>query len=294
MNNTGFSKPLLRSGWMRVLLYVVAFIVVSGIVLGIYILGNKGALDASGLKTMTTGNGLLIVTGFLFVLTLVITYIFRRKVDRRSFISLGLELNGHIRDAIAGAMLAIFIISASALVLKGTGHLRWMDIIFDPKALFLAFGSMVLVAFYEELIFRGYILNNLMDSFPKWTALFISAVLFMLFHWNSVGFFPLVNGLILGLLTGLNYIFTRNLWFSICFHIAWKFMEGPVLGFTGNEFFQTLLQIVVQGDENITGGANGLEGSVILMAVSLLTGVAFYLFLRKKLNPRSQPVPGRI
>ncbi len=294
MNTPGFSKPLLRSGWMRVLLYVVAFIVVSAIGLGIYILGNKGALDASGLKTMTTGNGLLIVTGFLFVLTLVITYIFRRKVDRRSFISLGLELNGHIRDAIAGAMLAIFIISASALVLKGTDHLRWMDIIFDPKALFLAFGSMVLVAFYEELIFRGYILNNLMDSFPKWTALFISAVLFMLFHWNSVGFFPLVNGLILGLLTGLNYTFTRNLWFSICFHIAWKFMEGPVLGFSGNESFQTLLQIVVQGDENITGGANGLEGSVILMAVSLLTGVAFYLFLRKKLNPRSQPVPGRI
>jgi uncharacterized protein len=294
MNNPGFSKPLLRSGWMRVLFYVVAFIVVSGIVLGIYILGNKGTLDASGLQTLTTGNGLLIVTGFLFVLALVITYIFRRKVDRRSFISLGLELNGHIRDAIAGAMLAIFIISASALVLKGTGHLRWMDIIFDPKALFLAFGSMVLVAFYEELIFRGYILNNLMDSFPKWTALFISAVLFMLFHWNSVGFFPLVNGLILGLLTGLNYTFTRNLWFSICFHIAWKFMEGPVLGFSGNESFQTLLQIVVQGDENITGGANGLEGSVILMAVSLLSGVAFYLLLRKKLNPRSQPVPGRI
>lgn len=294
MNNPGFSKPLLRSGWMRVLLYVVVFMAVSGIVLGIYILGNKKALDASGLQALMSENGHLFVTGFLFVLALVITYVFRRWVDRKSFISLGLDFNGHARDAIAGAMLALFIISASALILKGTGHLRWMDIIFDPKALFLAFGSMMLAAFYEELIFRGYILSNLMESFPKWPALFVSALLFMFFHWNSFGFFPLVNGLILGLLTGLNYIFTRNLWFSLCFHVAWKFMEGPVLGFSGNESFQTLLQITVQGDENITGGASGLEGSVILMAVSLLTGIALYLFLQKKINPKSQPVPGRI
>ena len=34
------------------------------------------------------------------------------------------------------AALAIFIIGASSLILKATGHLKWMDIIFDPRALF--------------------------------------------------------------------------------------------------------------------------------------------------------------
>jgi membrane protease YdiL (CAAX protease family) len=169
-----------------------------------------------------------------------------------------------------------------------------MDFIFDPRVLFLAFGNIVLVSFYEELIFRGYILNNLMESFPKWLALLISAILFSVFHGSFIGFFSLINGLIMGLILGLNYIYTRNLWFSICFHIVWKFMEVPVLGFSGNDSFQTLLQTELNGDENITGGANGLEGSVILMAVSLLSGLAFYLFLQKKLSPRSQPVPGRI
>ena len=71
-------------------------------------------------------------------------------------------------------------------------------------------------------------------------------------------------------------------------------MVGPVLGFSGDESFQTLLQIDLHGDESITGAANGLEGSVFLMAVSLLSFVAVYLFLQKKLNPQSQPVPGRI
>jgi len=116
----------------------------------------------------------------------------------------------------------------------------------------------------------------------------------MIFHCNTAGFFPLLTTFIMGLIIGLNYIYTRNLWFSICFHTAWKFFEAPLLGFSGNESSQTLLQIDLHGDENITGGVNGLEGSVFLMAVSLLSLLTLYLFLQKKLNPRSQPVPGRI
>jgi membrane protease YdiL (CAAX protease family) len=139
-----------------------------------------------------------------------------------------------------------------------------------------------LSAFYEELIFRGYLLSNLMESFPKWLALVLSAVLFMGFHWNSSGLFPLLNMLIMGLITGLFYLYTRNLWFPFFFHAAWKFMAGPVLGFSNDPSSQSLLQTTVQGDENITGGASGLEGSVILTAVSLLSGVALYLMLQKK------------
>jgi membrane protease YdiL (CAAX protease family) len=295
MNNNGSGRPLIKQGWLRALLYIIALIVLSGIVLIIYILGlHKGNLDASAMQSLVKGDNLLIFTFFLFVLTLLITYVFRRWIDRKTIISLGLNFNGYASDAIAGVGLAVFIMGASSLLLKATGHLKWMDFILDPRALFLAFGSIVLVGFYEELIFRGYILNNLMDSFPKWLALLISALLFAVLHGSFIGLFSLINGLIMGLILGLNYIYTRNLWFSICFHIVWKFMEAPVLGFSGNDSFQTLLQTELNGDINITGGANGLEGSVILMAVALLSALVFCLFLQKKLSPRSQPVPGRI
>jgi uncharacterized protein len=295
MNKTNTSKPLLRQGWLRALLYFLTFLIITGTILISFILGlHKGNLDISKIQSLLNGDAMMYITGMIFLLTVLITYIFRHRVDRKSFISVGLDINGYGRDAMAGAGLAIFIMGASSLLLKGTGHLKWMDIIFDSRALFLAFGNILLVAFYEELIFRGYILNNLLDSFPKWLALGISAILFSLFHGSLIGFFSLANGLVIGGILGLNYIYTRNLWFSICFHIAWKFMEGPVLGFSGNESFQTLLQTELNGDENITGGATGLEGSVILLAVSLLSGLALYLFLQKKLNPRSQPVPGRI
>jgi membrane protease YdiL (CAAX protease family) len=295
MNKSGNSKPLIGSGWLRALLFIIAFFLLLLLSLSILIIGfYKGDFSVSGIQLLAKGENLWKLTLLLFALAVAVTYAFRRWIDRKSFISLGLDFNGHGREAIAGGMLAVFILCSSSLFLTATGHLKWLEIIFDPRTLFLAFGSTVLVAFYEELIFRGYILNNLMASFPKWLALGISAILFMVFHWTTLGFFPLVNSLILGLILGLNYIYTRNLWFSICFHIGWKFMVGPVLGFSGDESFQTLLQTELNGDEKITGGPNGLEGSALLMAVSLLSLLALYLFLQKKFNPRSPLVPNQI
>jgi uncharacterized protein len=295
MNKSISTKPLIKAGWLRALLFIFTFIILSVISVvssfpKIFYNHAKGV----GLQDVSTGNNLLVLTVILFALALILVYVFRRWVDRKSFISVGLDIHEHGSQAIAGGMLAIFIVGASSLILKLTGHLKWTDIIFDPRTLFIALGSILITAFSEELIFRGYILNNLLDSFPKWLALLISALLYMIFHWSSIGFFPLLNGLIMGLILGLNYIYTRNLWFSVCFHVGWKFFEGPLLGFSGNESFQTLLQTDLHGDDHITGGAGGLEGSVCLMAVSLLSLVALYFFLQKKLSPQSQPVPGRI
>lgn len=274
---------------------MVALLLLAVIFLSLFIFGRyNGKFDLTTFQSLMKGENLWIFTLIFCILAVIITFVFRRWVDRKSFISLGLKFEGHGQESIAGGMLALFIICGASLLLKATGHLKWVEIIFDPRTLFLAFGSTVLVAFYEELIFRGYILNNLMDSFPKWLSLLISSLLFMLFHWTTLGFFPLANMFIMGLILGLNYVYTRNLWFSICFHIGWIFMVGPVLGFSGDESFQTLLQTEVSGDENITGATSGLEGSVFLTAFLLLSLVALYLILQKKLNPGSQPAPGRI
>ena len=298
MDKSGSIKPLISQGWLRALLFLIAIAMTTGIFLGIYLLvSQKGNPETPGLENLLKGNNLLISTVIIFSLSLILTFIFRRWVDRKSFVSLGLDFNGHGGEAIAGGMLATFIICASSLLLKVTEHLKWMDIIFDSRALFLSLGSVVIVSFYEELIFRGYILNNLMDSFPGWLALVISALLFMIFHGtgqSSIGFFPLANSLIMGLILGLNYMYTRNLWFSFFFHFAWKFMEGPAFGYSGDDSFQTFLQPELSGDINFTGGANGLEGSVILTAVALLSLIALYLFLQRKFNPQFLPAPGRI
>ncbi len=295
MSKSDTSRALIGSGWLRVLMYIVCLFLFVLLVVCILIFGfHKADFSSSGVQSLVRGDNLWIITIILFAVSLGVTYVFRRWVDRKSFISLGFSFYDRWREAIAGGALAVFIISAASLLLKATGNLKWTEIIFDPRTLFLAFGGVVLTEIAEELIFRGYVLNNLLTSFPKWIALSISAMLFMIFHWTTLGFFPLANSLVLGLILGLNYVYTRNLWFSICFHIGWKFMVGPVLGFSGDESFQTLLQTEMNGDESITGGKSGLEGSVLLLAVSLIVLIMLFLYLQRKFNPLSQPVPGRI
>jgi len=288
-------KPLIKAGWLRALLYLLALgIAAAGLLAGFIFALLKDKPDEAGFQALMKGNSPALMVLIFFALSLIITYVFRRWIDRRSFISLGLETGGHLRDALAGASLGLFIVASSCLISELTGHLKWMDILFDPKALFLASGTILLSAFYEELIFRGYLLTNLMESLPKWLALALSAVLFMAFHWNGSGLFPLLNALIMGLIAGIFYIYSRNLWFPVFFHFAWKFMTGPVLDFTHETTSPSLLQATVQGNENITGGTYGLEGSLMITTISLLSAVALYLILQKKINPRFQPVPDRI
>src|SRR5258708_25291372 len=145
---------------------------------------------------------------------------------------------------------------------------------------------MALIAFSEELVFRGYILGNLLDSVGnKWVALVLSSVLFAAFHFTNPGIHTLafVNLLLAGLLLGINYIYTRNLWFSFLFHLSWNFFQGPILGFRVSGLnLPTLLVAEPKGDLFITGGEFGLEGSILNTTVSVIALCVLALVFEKK------------
>ncbi len=294
---TSSSLPLIRAGWMRALLFCVVYLLL--ILTGVFIMSSiihhvKGeTVDAVQLMK---GNLLWGVILMGFAGSWCVTYIFRRWIDRKSFISLGLDYQHHGADLVAGITLALSILGVASLILLALGHLKWTDIIFDDRTLVIAMGNLILVALYEEIVFRGYILGNLLESFNKWVAIIISAGLFTLFHISNPGFdfFSVVNLFAIGILLGLNYAHTGNLWFSISFHFAWNFIEGPILGYpVSGIHFDTLLQTELKGDENITGGAFGLEGSAITMAICILAIIVLFLIMQKKINQQSQPVPGQ-
>jgi hypothetical protein len=67
----------------------------------------------------------------------------------------------------------------------------------------------------EELIFRGVIMHGLMRNYSKFTAVFISALLFALFHLNPWQF-PAT--FILGLVLGILMLRTRNIYLCIIGH----------------------------------------------------------------------------
>jgi len=115
-----------------------------------------------------------------------------------------------------------------------------------------------------------------MDWIPnKWIALAVSSILFAAYHAITPGIHALafVNLFLAGMLLGINYIFTRNLWFSFLLHVGWNFFEGPILGFrVSGTTFPSLFQAEPNGDLFITGGDYGLEGSM-LMTLLLVTAI---------------------
>ena len=271
-------QPLIKQGWLRAILFLTAYLL---LMLFTATVLSKLSASVSLPDEPTLWGGILIqlILGILLVL------IFRKWMDRSSIKSLGLPLKQHAKEAITGFVTGIFICHLIAVVLWLMQLLEWMPDDASILSLLPSFLLLALVAFTEELVFRGYLLNNLMQSMNEKTALFTSAFIFAAAHsfnpeFNLTAFF---NILLAGLLLGINYIFTRNLWFGILLHLSWNFVQGPVLGFkvSGLEL-PSLLEQNLRGSILLTGDEFGLEASWLTAIVFGIAIPVFYLLFQKK------------
>jgi membrane protease YdiL (CAAX protease family) len=288
-------NPRIRPGWLRVILFGLGFIVITLLIaipaaLGLFF-ANLDQLKADPVHAVTSllqGSHLWMMVLLEFVVSLVAVWLFRTLIDRKSMASLGLPITGFTQESVIGFFTGPALMGLLALLLMVTGRLKWVDITFDPSALFISLGMVVLIAFSEELVFRGYVLNNLLDSFSnKWVALLLSALCFAIFHFSGPGLTPLAfaNLFLAGILLGINYIYTRNLWFSFFLHLSWNFFLGPLLGSRISGLsMPTLLQTEMKGDWLITGGDFGMEASVINTALSLIAILVLALAFERKYN----------
>ncbi|HSC39879.1 MAG TPA: type II CAAX endopeptidase family protein [Chitinophagaceae bacterium] len=276
-------KPLIQQGWLRALLFTVFYILlltVAGVVLRLS--WNKPATEANGDQ--------LFYLQFLInaALSLLVVWLFRTQVDRRSFTSMGFEWTKNGAHAGTGFFTGVALVCGGTLVLSFTHHLEWTGSVFNGNDLFISFGLMAIVALYEEAIFRGYILNNLMESAGKWVALPVSALVFALAHSGNPGFSLLaaLNIFIAGLLLGVNYIYTKNCWFGVLLHFSWNFFQGPILGYpVSGVRLQSLFQQDRKGSEWITGGAFGFEGSAIAAVFLALAITGLIIVYERKFRP---------
>ena len=271
--------PLIRQGWLRAILFVVCYfllLVVFAFVL--QMIQTKAGNDAGSRLQYI---GIVVVA----IVSLGFTWLFRKIIDRQSFASLGFELQKSRQHAMTGFFLGILLLCVGTLIIYFTGHLQWTAVSFNAQDLFIGLVLMIMVAVYEEIVFRGYLLNNLLQSMNKWGALVITAMLFTLGHYSNPGMSVIgaINIFAAGLLLGANYLYTRNLWFSIMLHFSWNFFQGPILGYpVSGVNLQSILQHELRGgDTTITGGAFGFEGSVVALGLYIIA-IASLLFVYEK------------
>ncbi len=281
-------KPAIPQGWLRVLLFMILYLgilLTLSVTVFLFIKSN-----GSHSETKPTANPGLMYVSFIInaVVSLLLVWAFRKLIDRKSIFSLGFEFDKQGSHAVVGFFTALLILCVGTLILYFSKNLQWIDVHLSANDLFISFGLMVIVSFYEELVFRGYILNNLLESFGKWPALLVSAFLFALAHGANPGYsiIAFINIFLAGILLGVNYIYTKNLWFAILLHFSWNFFQGPILGYEVSGLnLQSLFQHEIHGSDWFTGGKFGFEGSVLASLLYLLAIAGLTLAYRHNFSP---------
>lgn len=138
---------------------------------------------------------------------------------------------------------------------------------------------------------RGYLLGRMLRTrINKFLALFISSLIFACMHLLNphVTWLSMLNLVLAGMLLGVSYLYTRNLWFPISLHLFWNWIQGPVLGYevSGNQFGGSLLKLQLSNQTMINGGAFGFEGSIVCTVLELILIGTLIWWFEKSLTHR--------
>ena len=219
---------------------------------------------------------------------LIVTWLWRHFLDKKTIRSLGLTVSGKwwleltIGVFVTGAMWTAFL---GILLLTSTASVSAIQINSETLGVNLTggLGRNILVGLNEEINYRGYILQNLIEGVGVAPALVISSVYFGLIHLlnpnpNALALTSLALG---GLLMGMGYWATQSLWLPIGMHIGWNWFEGSIYGFPVSGFPRPgLLELCMTGPDWLTGGNFGPEASIMIIALQLVLIAFIFLWTR--------------
>ncbi|HEX2980637.1 MAG TPA: type II CAAX endopeptidase family protein [Anaerolineaceae bacterium] len=221
----------------------------------------------------------------------------RRQLDHRAFLDLGIRPNRRTAlDLLVGFLIMGAAIGLIYWLETGLGWVRFegftwgaqtgqsaVSILLQVVPGTLAF--FLLTAWDEELLFRGYQLQNLAEGLNLGWGVLISSVIFAVFHLANPNpsAFALIGLVAAGVFFAFAYLRTRRLWLPIGLHLGWNFFEGPVFGFPVSGLqFPTLLRQAEAGPDWLTGGLFGPEAGLVLLPALLLAAALVWLYTRSR------------
>ena len=126
-------------------------------------------------------------------------------------------------------------------------------------------GVLLSGALAEELMFRGYPFQRLVEAIGATGAIAVFSMLFGVVHLSNPGasVWGLINTVAIGVLLSVGYLRTRALWMPWGFHFAWNATLGLVLGLpvSGLRLFNVAVHATAIGPRWLTGGNYGIEAS---------------------------------
>ncbi len=216
-------------------------------------------------------------------------YLSRRFLDKRPFTTLGIKLNpSTIPDLIIGFLIPALMMGLIFFIEWYFGWLTIDDFSWNKhtsqeiiKGLGLDLLLYIAVAWQEELLSRGYHLQNLIEGSSILMGVLTSSFLFSALHFLNphASWKSLIGITIAGIFLSYSYLVTHQLWLPIGLHLGWNFFQGSIFGFpvSGTESFVLIYQKPI-GPEIITGGNFGPEAGLVLIPALLLSILLIQLY----------------
>ena len=282
-------EPRIKNGFLRAIIFMPLWLIIMGLVQSIGVvlimmanvvdMGNPDSAEALFSEMSFDSPVMLILTGFSLLGSFAALWVATKFIDRKPLMSIGLSVKDKANEMLIGLGFALVFIGGLFLVLWLIGAINITGYVGFKPGVFIVSMMLFMAAFDEELIFRGYILNNMMDSTSnRWIALAGSSLLFALLHSGNTSVWstwvPMTELFAAGFILGISYTFTKNLWFPTFFHFGWNFFQG-LFGFEISGFNVDSWKIISHENTGnvpdiVSGGAFGIEGSVITLSCTII------------------------
>jgi hypothetical protein len=207
--------------------------------------------------------------------------------ERRPLGSVGLAFHRHwwreLGHGLAVGAAMILIVAG----LEWAGGLAQFTFAPQPllRATALTFLLLLVAAINEELTFRGYPFQRLVESITPVGAIAVASALFGLVHLGNPyhTWFSTANTMLVGIPLAVAYLRTRSLWMPIGIHLIWNFLMGFLLGLpvSGLTFPVSIIAARVHGAAWLTGAEYGPEGGGL--ATVAIVAATFYVIFSKRI-----------
>lgn len=210
--------------------------------------------------------------------------------------AMGLALDGAARrDSLAGTALGAGMVAATVAIMAVVGRLEFHWVGAWPRVgvAFLAVSYIIAVAaMAEEVTFRGYPFQRLVDGIGAAGGILLLSVLFGAVHLGNphATIWGFLNTIEIGAFLAIAYLRTRSLWMPWGIHFGWNFTLGVVFGLpvSGLNDFAIAVQGTAEGPLWLTGGSYGIEAS---LTGTLVVAASFFVLLRLTPARAVQPEP---
>lgn len=226
---------------------------------------------------------------FATIFTTIAVFIFVRKIEGRSWASLGFRKKEPVFNYILGYFIGAGVLILTCLI---TWAVRGVDMSLGNVNLLiiLYFIGYFFQGMSEEVLCRGFLMVSLRNSIKSsngiWISVLVSALAFALLHSLNPGMTVLsfFNLFLSGVFFSALVLRFDNIWVACAAHAAWNFFQGNIIGVGVSGMDQTVsvFKCTNIGSDFVTGGSFGFEGGIVMTFVLTIASVLLLVIPNKK------------